>query len=161
MTLTKRIQYLLFFCLSLSLISCVNFEDVQITDIKSIEILEAGKSSLTLKSEIKISNPNYFSIEVTDSFFDVYIKNQKIGTASIDSDLKLSSNSEEYQSVTLVSTYDESQTDALSSVMGAILFGNREIEFKVDGFVEGKALFVKRKIDLVHSGKVPLSLMKN
>lgn len=159
--IVKALSKIAFLCgLIIFLSSCMSYDEVEISDIKTIQILEAGNGGIKLQSEIKIKNPNFYSIEVTNSSFDVYIKNKKVGTAYIDSELKLASNSNEYKEVKMVSTFDESNTDALTTVLGSMLFGNREVDFKVDGFVEGKALLVKKKIHLSHAGKVPISMLQ-
>ena len=138
--------------------SCINFQEVKIEDIKTIHINELGNSSLRFNSEIKISNPNLFEIKVIDSNFDVFIKNTKVGQAKFEEEITIPGNSSNYVDVSFKGSYNEADMNTLSSLMGSVLFGNKEIDFKVDGFVEGKALWIKRKIELQHEGKVPLEL---
>lgn len=155
----KSTSRLLGFALLISFFnSCINFQEVKIDDIKSIHISELGKSSLRFNSEIKISNPNFFDIKVIDSNFDVFIKNTKVGQAKFEEEITIPANSSNYVDVSFKGTYNESDMNTISGLMGSVLFGNKEIDFKVDGFVEGKALWIKRKIGMQHEGKVPLEL---
>ena len=157
MSLTIRLQKIFSILLITSLFSsCVNFEEVEITDIKSIKISEFGSSSLKFDSEIKIKNPNSYSIKVTDSYFDVFIKNNKVGEAKFDDKITIPANSNDFVAVSFLGTYDESQIGTITTLVGSSLFGSKDIDFKVDGFVEGKALMIKKKINLKHEGKVPL-----
>lgn len=138
--------------------SCINFQEVKIADIKSINISELGNNSLRFNSEIKISNPNSFEIKVIDSNFDIYIKDNKVGQAKFADQITIPANSDDYIQVKFNGNYKESDMALITSLMGGVLFGNKEIDFKVDGFVEGKAFWIKRRIEMQHEGKVPLEL---
>lgn len=154
----KKIIYL--FVVSIILSSCVNYEEVSLSDVKSIEVLEIGNESLKIETELKLNNPNSYDIKVTKSMFDVYIKDNKIGNASITSPLTIKSNSNEYQTVKLQTIFEKGQQEKLPTILAMAAFGGGGIDFKLDGFVEGKAMFIKKRIDLVHEGKVPLDLFK-
>lgn len=142
--------------LIVGLTSCVNFEEVEITDIKQIKVEEFGNKSLTLAAEIKIKNPNSFSIKLVDSKFDLFIKNEKIGIGEIVSDLKLPSQSNDYYDVRIKSEFSDLKTNTLMSLMQSSIFMKKKVPFKVKGFVKGRALMITKKIDLEHSGDVPL-----
>ena len=148
----------LLFLITISLSSCFNYEEVEIKDVKSIKLLDFSGEGLSVESEIKIVNPNNFKLTVVDSEFDFYVKKQKLGKASIDGNLKVPANSEEYHKVILRSKSKDMSPDALPILIGLTASGNDRIDFKVEGYIEGKALFFKRKVDVSHSGIVPLDL---
>jgi len=148
----------LFFLITISLTACFNYEDVEITDVRSIKLLDMSAKGLSVESEIKISNPNSFKLSVSKSEFDFYIKGKKLGKASIDGKLKIPANSEEYHKVVLISKSKDMSPNALPILIGLTASGRDKIDFKVDGFIEGKAFLFKRKVNVSHSGIVPLEL---
>lgn len=154
----KKLFY--FLIISILLSSCVDYEEVTLSEIKSIKLLELGSSGLTIESELKLNNPNSYSIKVTESKFDVYIKNNKIGVASIASPLELSKSSDDYHLVKLITTFEENQANTLPGILAMSALGGGKIDVKLDGFIEGKAMFIKKRIEIVHEEKVPLDFLK-
>ncbi|MEQ8908324.1 MAG: LEA type 2 family protein [Vicingaceae bacterium] len=149
---------LIFLSFIFALSSCVNYEEVEITDIKSLKLLELNDKELRVESEVKINNPNNFDIKVVDSEFNVKIENKDIGKSSIVSNVNLPSNSSEYHTLVFRSSFKEMKGNALMTLMGITASGNDDIRFEVDGFIVGKALMMKKKVEVKHSGIVPLKL---
>jgi LEA14-like dessication related protein len=147
----------LFLILATTLTSCFNYEEVEITDIKSVKLLEFSDKGLVVESEIQITNPNNFTLSVVDSDFDVYIKNKRIGKAYIDSKVKISKNSSDYHIVVLKSDYEDLASGAMTNLI-ALTMGSDKINFKVEGFIVGKAFLFKKKVKVSHEGIVPLKL---
>lgn len=150
-----KVSALFLFIISFS--SCLSFEEVKITDIKSVKLLEFSDKGLLVESEIKIENPNGMNLSVVDSNFDVYIKEKKLARAFIDSDLKIPKNSAEYHTVILKSEYKDLASGALTNML-ALTMGSDKIHFKVDGFIVGKAFFIRKKVKVSHEATVPLKL---
>lgn len=156
--MNKLLKSTLLFLIAISLSSCFNYDDVEIKDVRSIKLLDYSVDGLSVESEIKIVNPNSFKLTVVNSEFDFYIKKKKLGKARIDGKLKIPANSEEYHKVVLTSKNKDMSPNALPILIGLTASGNDKIDFKVEGFIEGKAFMFKRKVDVSHSGIVPLEL---
>ncbi len=144
--------------LSISLTACFDYKDVEIKDIKSIKLLDFSNKGLSVESEIKIYNPNNFKLSVVDSEFNFYVKGKKLGIASIEGNLKIPANSEEYYTVVLRSSNKDMSPNAIPMLIGITASGKDNIDFKIEGYIVGKAFLLKRKIEVSHSGKVPLKL---
>ena len=142
--------------ISMSLSSCFNYEDVEIKDVKSIKLLDFSVKGLSVESEIKINNPNNFKLSLVDSEFDFYVKGEKLGIASIEGNLNLPANSEEYHKVVLKSNRKDMSPNAIPMLIGITASGKDKIDFKVEGYIVGKAFLFKRKVQVSHSGMVPL-----
>ena len=143
--------------LLLSFSSCIEYKEVEITNIKHVKLLEFSKKGLIVESEIQIKNPNSFKLSIVDSDFDIFVKGSKLAKASIDNDIVLAKNSEEYHTVIMKSDYKDFADGALVKMLG-LTMGSREIDFKVDGYITGKAFFIKKKVHVSHEEKVPLKL---
>lgn len=143
--------------LLLSFSSCIEYKEVEITNIKHVKLLEFSKKGLIVESEIQIKNPNSFKLSVVDSDFDIFVKGSKLAKARIDNNIVLTKNSEEYHTVIMKSDYEDFADGALVKMLG-LTMGSREIDFKVDGYITGKAFFIKKKVHVSHEAKVPLKL---
>lgn len=144
--------------LSISLTACFDYKDVEIRDVKSIKLLDFSDKGLSVESEIKIYNPNNFKLSVVDSEFDFYVKGKKLGIASIQGNLKVPANSEEYHTVVLRSSNKDMSPNAIPMLIGITASGKDNIDFKVEGYIVGKAFLFQRKVNVSHSGMVPLKL---
>ncbi|MDB4083189.1 LEA type 2 family protein [Vicingaceae bacterium] len=142
--------------LILSFNSCT-YEEVEITDIKYIKLVEFSQKGLVVESEIKIKNPNGFQLSMVDSEFDIYIKGSKLAKANVDNNIRIPKNSEEYHKVMMKSNFEDFADGAMIRLLGLTL-GSKEIDFKVDGYVTGRAFFIKKKVRVSHEAKVPLKL---
>lgn len=135
----------------------MNYEDVEITNIKSVKLLELSDKGLTAESEIQITNPNSYKLSVVDSEFDVFIKNTKLGKAYIDGNLNIKANSSDYHTIVLKSDYEDLADGALGNMI-ALTMGSKNIDFKVEGFIVGKAFLIRKKVKVSHQGRVPLKI---
>lgn len=153
----KFFQLSIIAILLLSLNSCFKYEEVTITNIKHVKLLEFSKKGLLVESEIQINNPNSFKLSVVDSEFDVYIKGTKLAKAKIDNKISLSKNSNDYHKVVMRSDYEDFADGALMNML-TLTFGSKEVDFKVDGFITGKAFFITKKVAISHEERVPLKL---
>ncbi|MDB9963873.1 LEA type 2 family protein [Vicingaceae bacterium] len=142
--------------LILSFNSCT-YEEVEITDIKYVKLVEFSQKGLVVESEIKIKNPNGFQLSMVDSEFDIYIKGSKLAKANVDNNIRIPKNSEEYHKVMMKSNFEDFADGAMIRLLGLTL-GSKEIDFKVDGYVTGRAFFIKKKVRVSHEAKVPLKL---
>ncbi len=155
MRLSKFILGLLFM---LSLSACVNYEEVEITDIKSIRLVELTDRELQVETEVEIENPNSFEITVVESSFRVTVEDKAIGTASILDQVSVAGNSKKYYKLLLNSSLEDLEQNAMTNLLAITASGKDNIKFKIDGYIIGKALFNKRKVQISREGEVPLKL---
>ena len=152
----KIYKFSIVLILILSFSSCT-YEDVEITEIRYVRLVEFSTKGLVVESDIKIKNPNGFSLSMVDSEFDIYVKGSKLAKASVDNKIKIPKKSEEYHKVVMKSDFKDFADGALVRMLGFSM-GSKEIDFKVDGYVIGKAFFIKKKVRVSHEEKVPLKL---
>lgn len=146
------------FLISILLTSCFNYEEVEIKDIKSVKLVEFSDKGLTVESEIKIFNPNNFDIKVVNSEFDVSVEGDKICKSRINNTLEIPKNSEEYHRLIMRSDYKDLEPGVFPKLIAITAMGSDKIDFKVEGFITGKAFLFKKKVEIKHEGKVPLKL---
>ncbi|MAY84320.1 MAG: hypothetical protein CMP59_09340 [Flavobacteriales bacterium] len=150
--------HLIYAMVLLGFSSCIKIEDVEIKEIRSVKLLEYSEEGLTVESEIQINNPNSYDIEVTQSEFKVQVNEYAIGDAKIISDLKIPESSSDFHTVKLRSSHKDLKSTAIPHLIAITASGKDKLDFKVDGFIEGKVWFFKRKVDVAYEGEVDLEL---
>ncbi|MBL4710877.1 MAG: LEA type 2 family protein [Flavobacteriales bacterium] len=157
--MTKKIFRLSFlFSILLFLSSCFKYEEVTIKDIKTVRLIEFSEKGLIVESEIKIDNPNSYKISIINSEFDIFVNNKRLAKAKIDNKISIPKNSSEYHKVILKSDYKDFASGALVNMLALTMSGNDKVKFKVEGFIVGKAFFIKKKVKVNHEDVVPLKL---
>src|SRR5690554_442668 len=105
-------QFLLLF-ISFSLLftlrSCVNYDEIEIQEVKSVKLLNFSEKGVLVESEIKINNPNSFAVSIVGSELKFSIKGMKIGTTTIKDKIKLKGNTSKYYTLQLESNFDRSE----------------------------------------------------
>lgn len=142
--------------LTLFLSACFTYEEVEIKDIKSIKLVDFTEKGIIVDAQVEIFNPNDFDIKVVKSEFDVFIKGDKIGKAYIDNKLKIKKKSKEVYSLVLKSDHTKMGLASIPKLMELTMNSPERIQFRVDGFIVGKAFLFKKKIHVTHQGLVPL-----
>ena len=150
--------FLVTLILALFCTSCFNYEDVEVLDIKDIEFENFSEKGVTVSAQVKIYNPNNFSFKVVDSEFDLIVKNQKLGKASIDNKLRISGRSEDYHLLVLKTDHSKMNMAALPGLLSIVLSSSKTVDLKIKGHITGKAFLFKKKVDIDHKTRVPLSL---
>ncbi len=151
--LKNTIAFILLLC---TLVSCVNYEAIEIKDVKEVSIKQANTNEVVVSAKVQIANPNAFAIDVQESAFDIFVKDKLVGSGSMDKSFKLKKNSEDYHAVQFESSFEDLNKDVLMSLMSAALFNSGGVPFKLKGYVKGKAFFITKKVELEYEDKVPI-----
>lgn len=151
----------LLFVLYAPISACFRYEEVEITDIKSIKFIELSSEGLTVESTIKLLNKNNYDIDVVKSNFEVYVKDIKIGNAHLGDAINVEKNSEKYYTLNIKSDYKELSKGEIPKLIAITAFSGNQLPVKIDGYVIGKVFFFKKKYHFVKEEKVPLDLFQD
>ncbi|MEM7161155.1 MAG: LEA type 2 family protein [Bacteroidota bacterium] len=131
---------------SLIFLSSCQVEEIELIEIEKLKLQQFSADGIVIDVTAKISNPNSFTISVSDSDFDVYVNDRFISKAKIDSNVKLKRKTTASHSFTIKSDKLKSQNEILPILLQAALTG--KVKGKVKGYVKGKTfLFFSRKVD--------------
>lgn len=86
MKIFKTILIFVFFIL---IVACSSIKSPKLIDIDRFELIQDKSDDLILKSDIKIYNPNRFSISSKDVSFNLYLDTLYLGKGNIDNGLML------------------------------------------------------------------------
>lgn len=146
----------------LILCSGCRVEEIELSDIQELKLVEMGKEGIVFHVKAKINNPNSFNIKVTDSEFDIYLNDKFISKGRIENTVKIKKKSFESHYITLRSDELDSTNQLLPILLQAALTGR--VKGRANGYIKGKAfLFVSRKlhVEIEENLAINQSLLNN
>lgn len=131
--------------------SCTMYKDVTLTEVQHVSLKEFGTEGITAEMTVSISNPNWYQLKITDSEIDLYFEGQKIAQVKISENLVIPKKQVSTQTFTIQSSSADLSA-ILSNAMA--LFFKEEFLLEGKGFIDGKALFVGRKVPVEFKQKL-------
>ncbi len=139
--------------LGLSLYSC-QVKEVQVSDIKSFNILNIDDKYVTIDITAKVNNPNNFSFTISKVNLDVNFNNVSLGTIDKVKSVRIKKNSNELQH--LVFKLELKQIMKGSMLFIPSLLTNRA-KIKVKGYIKASKFLFGKKIDIDYNKTTPIS----
>lgn len=139
-------------------VSCVSYEEVQVTDIKDLELQGFSGKEISIAAQVEIANPNKYDISVTDSEFNISGNGKPLGSFKIDNQLKIKKSSNEFHQVAFKLDMNKLAPDAQSTILQIVLSGENKIDIKVEGYIEAKAYMLKRKFPISFEDEVEIGM---
>lgn len=78
----RHFPILLTLLATILMVSCHSIKDLEFKQIKNVRLEKLGFAKSTLSAEVVYYNPNNFSLELSQSEFDIYINNHLLGHSS-------------------------------------------------------------------------------
>lgn len=128
-----------------SLTSC-EVEDVELVELKKVEIERIEKQEMYMDVTALLDNPNGFSIKVKDSDFDLYMEDRYIGKANLENSFTLESSSQKEYDLKVRATGDKLNAQLLPIMFSAALTGKVNVRLK--GSITGKVFFLTRSVNV-------------
>lgn len=127
----------------LSLSSCAFYKDVELLEVVDIDVTNFQPDLIEAKVTLKVDNPNWYAITLTQSDVDVYVNEKAMGKVELVEKVKIKGKSTETKTLHL-----KGNPDGAGSFLGnliGLLFSN-SANFQAKGYVKGRALLISRKV---------------
>jgi|JI10StandDraft_1071094.scaffolds.fasta_scaffold05424_5 LEA14-like dessication related protein len=108
--------------------SCSAYEEVELRDIKEVEVLRMDGRTIALRVDVLVNNPNGYRISVEDPDVDLYLNDTYVGKGRLDSALTLNKRSEQIYPVHLHA--DLAGGPLLMMMIGGALSGEMKLGIK-------------------------------
>jgi LEA14-like dessication related protein len=147
-------KLLFFFILSL-FYSCSGFQELSVSDIKSLNVKNIDSKTATFQVGVTIKNPNAFRIKVTAGELNVKLSNRDIGKAVLKNKIVIPAKSEEthnFEISTNLSTLGLAAIPMISE-----LLRSKKTSVTLDGYIKGRVLFINRKINIKRTDTIDIS----
>ena len=140
----RPLHLILVFFLAVSLSSCSLYEDVDVIEVQNVDVKEFSKDIIAADIFLKIDNPNFYKIKLTESDIDLFMNGKKMGKLHLREPLELRKREVSVQALRMTADISDMSGDFLANTL-MLLFA-KSVELKAEGYVRGKAMGIGRKV---------------
>ena len=144
--------------LSLTLLSCGDFQEVTFSGIENVKILQLSQQGAEVEITAKIKNPNRESFTIYPTDMDVELGGIDAGKAHLSSRVKIKGKSDAVYAFKIKSDFSKLSIADLPKLMSIAMSKNIKISLK--GNLRVGKLFVKKKYPVDMNQSVPLEGLK-
>jgi LEA14-like dessication related protein len=129
----------------LAMSSCKVYEEVKVSDVQNVIIGDVTSDGVEAQIYFEIENPNWYKMTLKESNIEVYVEGKYFGTIDQFDEIIIPKQSKTTQ-VLRVKASSKAFNDLLGNAL-KLLFKN-ELKLEAKGYVVGKALLVRQRIDV-------------
>lgn len=134
--------------------SCNIYKDVEVYEIKEVEVTRFDQDAVEAEVEIILNNPNWYRVTLVDSDVDVYMNGKKVGKLNLKEKVILPNKTVATRTIVMTGDYDEISGSFLENLL-TLLFASTA-KFEVIGTMNGRALMISRKVDIKEETEIDL-----
>lgn len=121
--------------------ACSSYEEVELRDIRGVEVLHMDGRRIAVRVDIQVNNPNSYRIHVEDPDVDLYINDTPVGKGLLDSVVVLEARAERVYPVYLHA--DVAGGPLLMVMLGGALSG--QVKLGMKGTVLARSGILRRR----------------
>jgi hypothetical protein len=126
---------------ALLLAACSSYEDVELREIRNVELLQMDSRRIAVRVDVQVNNPNDYRIHVEDPDVDLYLNDTPVGKGWLDSVVVLEGRAERVYPVYLHA--DLEGGPLLMMLLGGALTGQMKLGMK--GTVLGRSGILRKR----------------
>lgn len=138
-----KIQFLVA-ALILFLGSCTIYQDIEVSEVRDIRIIEVTKDGLIAEVDLKIYNPNPYRLTIVNVDADLYLNDKDIGDAQINERITIGKKSSHVYTIKLEGDYTKMGGSLLEGLLGSLF--SQTANLRIDGTIKGRALLIGKRV---------------
>jgi LEA14-like dessication related protein len=143
---------ILLFVFSLS--SCLEYKEVEVIKVVEIGVKEISANGVDVEVALQVKNPNKYNISIVDSDLNLFIKGNKMGSATIKEKVTLKKKSNAVYRFTLQSSFKDLSLSSLPVLMS--IMGQNSMEVQIVGDIKAQAKGISKRVPIDFTEKVKL-----
>jgi len=136
---------------SLILNSCQIYKEVEVIEVLQVQITSFTTERLEAEVFFQVSNPNWYKLKMTDAKIDLMLEGKKIAEVVLVETLVIPKKMVSSMSMKIQSEKLDMQA-IISSALSMLFKSSYELEGT--GYVQGKAMFIGRKVPVAFKEKL-------
>lgn len=153
-----HIAYLLLAVLAVSaLSSCTLYKEIEVSEVKDVRFKGFDEKGIVAEVVVEITNPNAYKLKAQAGSIDVKLNGKPAGTVAFDQEYIIPKKSKETYTFVLKGAFTTNSGGFLDNLLNLLI--NRQATVVGNGYVEGRALGIKRKVDVVFTEEVDMRNM--
>lgn len=155
---TFRTAYLALVLLAFGgLSSCTLYKDVEVSEVKDVRFKGFDEKGIVAEVVVEITNPNGYKLKAQSATIDVTMNGKHAGTVTFDEEYIIPKKSKDTYTFTLNGAFSGTSGGFLDNLLNLLI--NRKATVVGKGYVEGRALGIKRKVDVDFTEEVDMRNM--
>ena len=151
----KKVIILFSFSILLStLVGCMTYKDVEMIEVTDVGVKDFTTKGVEVEVAMQIKNPNNYNINIVDSDLELFVKEDRIGTAKIDNKVTLPKNSNKIHRFIIKSSLKDMGASVFPLMMTVMSGG--EIEMHIKGDIKATAKGIGKRFPVDFKEKVKL-----
>lgn len=156
--MTFRTAYLALVLLAFGgLSSCTLYKDVEVSEVKDVRFKGFDEKGIVAEVVVEITNPNGYKLKAQSATIDVTMNGKHAGTVTFDEEYIIPKKSKDTYTFTLNGAFSGTSGGFLDNLLNLLI--NRKATVVGKGYVEGRALGIKRKVDVDFTEEVDMRNM--
>lgn len=153
-TFTKKATFISLLFITFSLLSCISYKEVKVIEVKDVGVKNFTLKGVDVEVAMQIKNPNNYNIKIVDSDLEVLIKENRIGTATIENKIVLPKNSNQVHRFIIRSTLKDMGSNVFPLLMTVLGGGTIELQIKGDIKATAKGIGKRFPVDFKENVKI-------
>ncbi len=155
---TFRIAYLVLVLLAFGgLSSCTLYKEVEVSEVKNVRFKGFDENGIVAEVTVEITNPNGYQLKAQSASIDVTLNGKHAGTVAFEEEYIIPKKSKNTYTFVLNGAFSGATGGFLENLLNLLI--NRKATVVGKGYVEGRALGIKRKVDVVFTEEVDMRNM--
>jgi LEA14-like dessication related protein len=126
------------------------FKPVKFGEIQTVKALNMNLQDLRMELTFEVENPNFFPVTIVDFEFDVWLNNSYIGVVQPIETFNLPARTNGLAKIPVSAEYKGNIFEGF--LMALETFDKTETNYKAEGVVKVKALYINKEINIKKSG---------
>lgn len=131
--------------------SCKLYEEVKVSDVQNVVLGEVSTDGVEAQIYFEVENPNWYKMMLKESKIEIYIEGKYFGVIDQFEEIIIPKKSKTTQALRMRAG-PNAMDDLLANALK--LFLKNDLKLEAKGYVVGKALLMRKRIDISISEKV-------
>tara|TARA_B100000809_G_scaffold264795_1_gene321636 strand:+ start:1486 stop:1953 length:468 start_codon:yes stop_codon:yes gene_type:complete len=146
--------YLSFLLLMLSTVSCLSYQEVKVIEVTEVGVKQFTTKGVEVEVAMQIKNPNNYNINIVDSDLELFVKETRIGTATIENKVTLPKKSNQIHRFIIKSSLKDMGANVFPILMTVL--GGGTIDLQIKGDIKATAKGIGKRFPVDFKEKVKL-----
>ncbi len=137
--------FIIFILLTLLISTSCSVSPVEIKEVESVKIVSFKNDTILFEAMFPVNNPNHYRFKITEIDLNVLLDGDEVGQIQKIEDLKIPPNRESLQRIRFNMVIPDRVTGGLYLLK---MITNQALNIEIKGYIVGKALCIKKKVDV-------------
>jgi LEA14-like dessication related protein len=153
-TFKRAAIFLSFLSIILFAVGCLSYKEVKVIDVTDVGVKKFTAKGVEVEVAMQIKNPNNYNIKIVDSDLELFVKENRIGTAKIDNKVTLQKKSNQIHRFIIKSSLKDMGSSVFPLLMNVL--GGGSIELHIKGDIKATAKGIGKRFPVDFKEKVEL-----